>query len=272
MKNLKTTLFWILAFVITAAAAVYQRTTGPTYPKRVTVTDGTTEYNLKLTRSHEGDDQCPILFEIADTSITATVEYRRYPTNDQWVKEAMQREGNFLKGGLPGQPPAGKVEYKIDFYKNGTLINNPEEFHTIVRFKGFVPRGTILYPHIFLMFFAMMLSNFAAIMALAKRERARTYAFATFIFIIIGGLIYGPILQLYAFGDLWTGIPFGWDLTDNKTLIAFLAWTFAVYKNWKQVNYRWIVVAAIVTLIIFSIPHSMFGSEFNYEAGVVTQG
>jgi len=31
-------------------------------------------------------------------------------------------------------------------------------------------------------------------------------------------------VQHYAFGQLWTGVPFGWDLTDNKTLLAALAW------------------------------------------------
>jgi len=85
-------------------------------------------------------------------------------------------------------------------------------------------------------------------------------------------MIMGPLLQLYAFGDLWTGIPFGWDLTDNKTLIAYVAWIVALIMNRKGVNYRWIIVATIVTLIIFSIPHSMFGSEFNYATGSVTQG
>ena len=36
----------------------------------------------------------------------------------------------------------------------------------------------------------------------------------------VGGFILGPLVQNYAFGELWTGVPFGWDLTDNKTLIA----------------------------------------------------
>ncbi len=47
-------------------------------------------------------------------------------------------------------------------------------------------------------------------------------------------MILGPIVQKYAFGELWTGIPFGWDLTDNKTLIAFLFWILAVIMNRKK--------------------------------------
>ena len=47
-------------------------------------------------------------------------------------------------------------------------------------------------------------------------------------------MILGPIVQYYAFGDLWTGIPFGWDLTDNKTLIALIFWILAVVNEQKE--------------------------------------
>ncbi len=270
-RTLQTTLFWILAFFITVSAAVYQRMTGPTYPKRVELHTGTETIKLKLIRSWEGSDPCKFNFEIADTSITAMVEYRRYPTNDEWVKEELIRNQSLLSGSLPGQPPAGKIEYKVHFYKAGTQLNDTEEYHTIIRYKGIVP-GWILGPHIFSMFVAMLLANFAGIMAIFRRPRARLYMWLTFAFLTLGGMIMGPLLQLYAFGDLWTGIPFGWDLTDNKTLIAYVAWIVAIIMNRKEFNYRWIIVATIVTLIIFSIPHSMFGSEFNYATGVVTQG
>ena len=85
-------------------------------------------------------------------------------------------------------------------------------------------------------------------------------------------MILGPVVQLYAFGDLWTGIPFGWDLTDNKTLIAFLFWVLAVAMNWKKSRPAYTVIAAVVLLLIYSIPHSMFGSQLDYNTGTVTQG
>ncbi|MCK9206352.1 MAG: hypothetical protein M0P66_04495 [Salinivirgaceae bacterium] len=270
-RTLQTVLFWILAFLITVSAAIYQRMTGPTYPKRVELQTGSEAIKMKLIRSAEGSDNCPLKFEIADTSISAMVEYRRYPTNDEWVKEALTRDQSNLTGNLPGQPPAGKIEYKVHFYKDGKQLNDSDEYHTIVRYKGVVP-GWVLGPHILSMFIAMLLANFAGIIAIARRPNARLYMWLTFGFLTLGGMIMGPLLQLYAFGDLWTGIPFGWDLTDNKTLIAYVAWIVALIMNRKGVNYRWIIVATIVTLIIFSIPHSMFGSEFNYATGSVTQG
>jgi len=32
------------------------------------------------------------------------------------------------------------------------------------------------------------------------------------------------------------------------------------------------ILAAVVLLVIFSIPHSLFGSELDYSSGQVTQG
>lgn len=37
----------------------------------------------------------------------------------------------------------------------------------------------------------------------------------------------GCFVSGYAFGEPWTGFPVSNDLTDNKTLLAFLAWAAA---------------------------------------------
>jgi hypothetical protein len=85
-------------------------------------------------------------------------------------------------------------------------------------------------------------------------------------------MILGPIMQKYAFGEFWTGIPFGWDLTDNKTLIALIFWIIAVVMNRKKERPLYTILAAAVLLVIFSIPHSVLGSELDYSSGKVTQG
>jgi len=85
-------------------------------------------------------------------------------------------------------------------------------------------------------------------------------------------MILGPIVQYFAFGDFWTGIPYGWDLTDNKTLIAFVFWIIAVVMNRKKERPLYTALAAFVLLLIFSIPHSLFGSQLDYSTGQVTQG
>jgi len=109
-------------------------------------------------------------------------------------------------------------------------------------------------------------------MAIAGNQKFRYYGLRTFIALLLGGMILGPLVQLYAFGDLWTGVPFGWDLTDNKTLFAFIFWILAVVMNRKKSRPIYTIIASIVLLLIYSIPHSMFGSELNQETGEIVQG
>ena len=92
----------------------------------------------------------------------------------------------------------------------------------------------------------------------------------TFISLFLGGIVLGPIVQKYAFGAYWTGWPFGHDLTDNKTLVAFIFWAIAVFRMYKDRSKTGMAIAAMVILLmVYLIPHSMFGSELNYESGKI---
>ena len=82
-------------------------------------------------------------------------------------------------------------------------------------------------------------------------------------------MILGPIVQKYAFGVYWAGFPFDYDLTDNKLLIGVLGWIFAVAATWNTERKWPTVIAAIILFAVYSIPHSMQGSEFDYEKGKV---
>ncbi|MBI4877207.1 MAG: hypothetical protein HY822_21445, partial [Acidobacteria bacterium] len=85
-------------------------------------------------------------------------------------------------------------------------------------------------------------------------------------FLLVGGMILGPVVQKYAFDAFWTGWPFGHDLTDNKTAVAFVAWVGAWVASARSRNpRRWMVFAALVTLAVFLIPHSVLGSELDYS-------
>ena len=79
-------------------------------------------------------------------------------------------------------------------------------------------------------------------------------------------MIFGPIMQKYAFGEFWTGVPFGIDLTDNKTLIAVIGWIIALIAIKKSSNPKgWIIFASVLMFIIYLIPHSVLGSELDYN-------
>jgi len=84
--------------------------------------------------------------------------------------------------------------------------------------------------------------------------------------LVIGGLMLGPIVQRFAFGAYWTGWPYGHDLTDNKTLIAFLAWLTATILAWRRANTRLAVTLGWVVMMgIFLIPHSARGSQLDWS-------
>ena len=266
-----TKLYWLLAFIITIAAAYYQRKTGPTYAKEINITLDGKNYEIELPRSHGGDDACPVELEIADNDVQGELFYRKYPTNENWQTILLNREGELLTGNLPHQPPAGKLEYFLKLSTRNEELDLFENNPVIIRFKGSVPAG-VLIPHIILMFAAMLLSNFSGIIAFMKHPKQRFYGRITLALLFLGGLILGPVVQFHAFGEYWTGIPFGWDLTDNKLLVAFIFWVIAVAGNRKREKPFLTILAAVILLIIYSIPHSMFGSELDHETGEVITG
>lgn len=268
---MKQIFYWILAIVITLSAAVYQKKTGPTYDKKVEISIDGQPYKFKLIRSHVTEINCPVELMIPDQSVTGVLEYRRYPTNDVWTKQEMVRSGDKIAGALPHLPMAGKYEYKVELQKNENTYKLNEGNSVLLRFKGAVPTA-ILSIHIFFMFFAMLLANLSGILAIFKSSNFRFYTRLTTIFLLIGGLIFGPWVQLYAFGEAWAGVPFAWDLTDNKTLIAFIFWVLAWIMNHKKERPVYTIIAAVVVLIIFSIPHSMFGSQLDPNSGKIIQG
>ena len=285
---MKKTILWILAIIITLGAAYYQRKTGPTNPRDTYLTVNDSLLKVRLVRSLGLDERPEVRLAITDTSVKARLYYRRFRTGEEYsssdfiykvypvnsmlmtkVFGIMEEKG--LYAAVPQQPPAGKIEYYLELTDSKGTTTVLKETPVVIRFKGAVP-SYILTPHIIFMFLAMLLANVAGLMALFNLPAFRKYSVWTLATLTAGGMILGPAVQKFAFGEFWTGVPFGWDLTDNKTLIAFLFWILAVVMNKKRDTRVYTILAAAVTLIIFSIPHSMFGSELDYSSGEVTQG
>jgi hypothetical protein len=285
---MKRVIIWSLAFIITVGAAYYQRKTGPTYPKHISVSLNDTLYELKLTRSIGLDERSEIKLHIRDTSVKAVLYYRRFKSQDDYksvdfifrtyqvdsflmnkIFKITSEKGFFAY--VPQQPPAGKLQYYVELTDLKGTHTIMKENPLIIRFKGKVP-GYILAPHVLLMFTAMLFSTLTGLLAIAKVPSYKNYAIWTLILLATGGMILGPVVQKFAFGELWTGVPFGWDLTDNKTLISFVFWILAVVLNHKKDRPVYIVLAALILLIVYSIPHSLYGSELDYSTGNVIQG
>lgn len=140
-----------------------------------------------------------------------------------------------------------------------------------MRFKGAVP-DYILFPHIILMFLAMLFSSRTGLEVIFRGKKTYLYTILTLAALIPGGLILGPTIQKFAFGQFWTGWPVTNDLTDNKTLIAFIFWIIAFIVQWRNPKQnKWALIASIALLIVYMIPHSVMGSEIDYRKREATK-
>jgi hypothetical protein len=259
-------------------AAVWQRLTGPTHPRRGTTAITGQDVRWRLLRSSVSG--VPFMVALpAPEGVTGAVRYRRYPTSEPFREVPMNREGGTLAALLPTQPPAGKLEYYLSLATPAGPVRVPEGEPIVMRFKGDVP-ALVLIPHVVTMFVSMMIGIRAALAAALGRPESRRYAWVAVVGIAIGGLVLGPIVQKYAFGAYWTGWPFGNDLTDNKTLGMWLAWVAAV-AVWRRRPdpadrlARWTTVAAALVMVaVYLVPHSLRGSELDYgkvESGTAAE-
>ena len=254
---------WTLAVILTVFALVWQRTTGPTYPVRGRVTLGGQRLALRLARSHTvGADQ-PVLVVAADTAVTGSVQWKRYPSADAWDTLPLVRHGDTLLAALPRQPAAGKLAYQLRLARGGEREVFPAQ-PAITRFKGAISAGVII-PHLLCLFGGLLLLMRAGIGALAREPKYPGWARVGTALFVVGGFVFGPWMQHQAFGEWWAGVPYGWDLTDNKTLIALVAWLFALWKLRGGREARGpVIAAALITLAVFLVPHSLFGSQIDW--------
>jgi len=275
-KTLKSALWWIFAVFFTIAMARYQKMTGPTYPVSDKTTLNGNEIKYKLIRTAENDKDAEIALNVPDTNIKGTITYKRYKSNDSLTTTSLTRRNDTLFFMMPTQPAAGKMMYEITL-SNGNeqvVLKAKKDEFVVMRFKGPVPLN-ILIPHVLAMFLGLLFSTRTAIEAFIGGTRTFKLALWTLGFLIVGGMIFGPIVQKYAFGAYWTGWPFAdgisfnlfvmGDMTDNKTLVMVLAWVLAIFKLRKDPKSKfWPAFAAVMVLIVYLIPHSVLGSEIDH--------
>jgi hypothetical protein len=263
----KSTVLWLLALLLTLALAVYQRLSGPTHPLRGTETVSGVRVEYRLLRSWTSHEPLPV--RVSGNGLAAMrLYYRRYPLSagEDWSwTQMLTREGAFAAE-VPGQPAAGKVAYKVLAVTSAgaAWLNRGEP--VVARFKNDVP-AWVLLPHILLMFAGLLLAFRTGLGALVNDPQWRHLLPWTLAVTALGGLLLGPIVQKYAFGAFWTGFPLGHDLTDTKTLFAVLAWLGAFLLKKKS---RWWAVLALLLMVgVYLIPHSVLGSELDYRTGKI---
>ncbi|NQV29595.1 MAG: hypothetical protein HQ508_01790 [Candidatus Marinimicrobia bacterium] len=263
--RLQAGILWALAILITLASVVYQRKTGPTYPVTGELNLAGKLVSFHLPRSQNTGTSAEINLSAAKPDFNATLRWKRFKSNDDWRLTPFLMVDGHLRANLPSQPPAGKIIYEVNLRTvEGKWVSLTKE-PVIIRFKGPVP-AAVLIPHILFMFTAMLMATRTGMAAYVESPATLKYTLFTGLFLFLGGIILGPLVQKYAFDAYWTGWPWGTDLTDNKTAIAFLAWIVAAWRQKKTGNAKvWIITAAVITLAVYLIPHSAFGSELDYS-------
>ena len=176
-----------------------------------------------------------------------------------------------LAADLPTQPPAGKLLYRVYLSTGSDTTALPPDEPVVIRYKGDMPTA-LLVTHISLMFLGMLTSTRAGLEFFNKKPHLKKLTYWSIGLLFVGGIIFGPIVQHFAFGAYWTGWPFGPDVTDDKTAIIVLIWTIAAIALKKSRKpARWTITAAIITLLVYLIPHSVLGSELDYTAATHQQ-
>jgi len=274
-------LLWVAAIVFTLGAFTWQDKTGPTYPVEGTIATTSGPVRFIVVRSETIGTGLPVvLLDPVPAGVSGIVEYRRYRSNDPWTRATLEPgtfeyarrgRGSTISGvgtALPGLAErAGKYEIflRIDD-GSGRLVSVTGDQPIYARFKGHVPTVPLI-AHILVIFTSMMLAIRTVLEALV--DGAYTWMLrATIASLLLGAFVLGPLVQWYAFGVWWAGIPFGYDWTDNKVLVSLTAWGIAWFRNRGGQRSRVSIYAAgVVTLLVYFIPHSVFGSEFDYRTG-----
>ncbi len=262
---LKKVVLWVIAIFIAILIAIFQRATGPTYPVKGKLRFENIEFKYRFPRS------CTILKntcigKIYDTKIDGYILYKRYNLNDEFQKIPFEFDGKNTYFKLNDNfPKAAKIEYDV-YFLNNDKEHKINDKRIVLRYKGDVP-GLFLITHIIFMFLFMISSTYIFLENNLLKDTSKKIFYSSYIFLIVGGFVLGPVVQYYAFDILWSGFPLGYDLTDNKTLLILVFWSVVIYKFIKNSNYKkWINIAYLFTVIIYLIPHSVFGSEYDYSS------
>ncbi len=186
---------------------------------------------------------------------------------------------------LPHYPKATKAWYFIEAIrqeeKGDVKVTLPDrgssDFNPIrLKYEGEVP-PFVIFSHVLCNFGAIFFSVLSLFSAIDVKKGRRTlrksikFPILTFVLMFLGFVPFGFAMNYFAFGTLWEAFPFGKDVTDNKAQVAILSWLITLFlvkgTLWGKGShknlisdrgyFRLVVVAFIITLAMYAIPHSL---------------
>jgi hypothetical protein len=204
-----------------------------------------------------------------------------YQTVDFMLETIQNPKPNFFTS-IPAQEKGKRAYYYIMLEDSlGNKLTLPDKIESVelpfmIKFKGEVPLIVIL-GHVLGMLtvlFFVFLALFFAIDIFIGKNALKWLAFSisgAFVSVCLGGIVLGGLMTNYTFGGFWEGVPFGWDITDNKTLIILLYWLFmlilakgTIFKKDEGFNLlkpkslaTFTVIGALLTVLLYLVPHSI---------------
>jgi len=178
---------------------------------------------------------------------------------------------------LPGREKGLRTYYFLSAEDaSGRRVVLPEEATDVwtgeydyfkLRAEGKASRWALVV-HVYLMFVAIFLFvhalyyAFAVLFGIDRTGAMLTTVYAGVITFFITGFPIGWMIEKQVLGNYWEGIPFGWDITDSKTLFIFVFWMIPVILRMRRrvSDYgfaRWVIAASLFTIVMFLLPHSL---------------
>jgi hypothetical protein len=151
--------------------------------------------------------------------------------------------------------------------EGATEIWSGEYDYFKLRSEGRASRWALIV-HIHLMIVAILLfvhALYYALSVISGVDRAGamvTTVYAGLMAFFITGFPIGWMIEKQVLGNYWEGIPFGWDITDSKTLFIFIFWMIPVFLRLRRRLSdhgfaRWVVAGTLFTIAMFLLPHSL---------------
>ncbi len=185
---------------------------------------------------------------IVNTSHALELKYQGvkvfYSTNGQTYKMLEMKQSsnsNEYIGTIPGQVAGTEINYYLSVIDmNDHITQQPKyaPYHTysfsILPSKGEATPALLIIHVLFIVgaIIFVLASGFYSVKYLRTgkgfNKSVQMAGIATGM-IFIGGFPLGFIIAYQVYGTPWTGIPFGWDITDNKTLVILLYWVISLF-------------------------------------------
>ncbi|RKZ06931.1 hypothetical protein DRQ05_03940 [bacterium] len=268
-----------VAVLITLAVLTLTRRMSMNRPRDIRYESGGVEVFHRTVTSQFGKGRPVLRIKVAGKSGLSCSVLVRMPDGQVERKPLQPDSSGTCEAVLPSMKKGTRLGYAFLVSEGGRRILRlpPREGrYFILKYKGHVSK-TVLAFHIafmFASFFFMVLAFLGSLRMLkgieGKQITVNNIRWALAL-TFIGGWPLGFVLNYQAFGPVWEGFPFGYDITDNKTQFMFIFWIIlsllargSIYKGDESKDLLddrgfaiAVLVCFIVSVIVFLIPHSL---------------